>query len=339
MNESLILNAKKAGDIFSYDEDLKKQYIAMSKKFHPDVYKSSKANEIMVIINTFYEQAQEMIEKGTWVESNSITFSGTDGKKRKINYLTEFDFELGKTFVATSVVCFLFDKDKEIYYNNYMIQARSLKFENDKMKEQFKNLTPKIIDNFITKDGKFGIVVSKKPQEILLTDLLKYVNILEDRHIAWVLGRLYSLSCFFYYNGIAHNGISLETVYVNPETHSVSILGGWEYTKKLHEKMVGIKKLVYDLLPVKTKEDKLATHIADLEGIRLIGRQLLGFKNITQANKSSVPKSFISWVWSGSSENSYEEYTKWEKVLKSSYGERKFIKLDLTPQKIYGERK
>ena len=302
MKEEIVLTAKHAGDIFSYDQDLKKQYLLLSKQFHPDVNSNPNATKAMAIVNSLYLEAQAMLEKGEWHETNCVVFSTTDGKRRKIKYLKTFSFELGKVLVSESIVCFLFDKDKEMYYNEYVKQTKSFKFASDRMKEQFTPILPKVLDKFQTLEGEFGVVVSKNPDEILLTDLLEYVKIVEDRHVAWILGSLYNLSCFFYFNGIVQNGITLDTVFVNPKTHAVSILGGWNYTKKIGEKMTGIKKDVYDLLPIKTKEDKLATHLADLESIRLIGRQLLGFKTMVESKKSSGPKSICSWLWSGSSE-------------------------------------
>jgi len=333
MTESQVLSAKRAGDIFSYEEDLKKQYFTLIKKFHPDVNKSMNATKVMVLLNSFYKEARRMFREGEWHESNCVILTGVDEKKRKISYLKSSNNELGETYVCNTVVCFLFDKDKELYYNAYIQNIKNLKYANEAMKKQFSTIVPDIVDSFKTTDGRSAIVVSKNRNDILLTDLLKHVNIIDEKHVAWIVSSLLNVACFLYYNNIGHNTLVQDSIYVNVNSHSITLLGGWEYSKTFGQKMIGLKKQAYDNLTTKTKRDKISTYTTDLECVRQVARECLRVKTPHESKK--LPDAYSKWLWGAPSENSYSEYSRWVKVLEDSYGKRKFVIWDISPENIY----
>jgi hypothetical protein len=80
----------------------------------------------------------------------------------------------------------------------------------------------------------------------------------------------------------------------------------------------------------KTSYDRLAIKgvgIGCLGDSTLIGSRLLMDKDI--------PKPFLTWLRSPSLANAIKEYEGWDKALESSFGKKKFIKLDVNINDVY----
>ncbi len=68
----------------------------------------------------------------------------------------------------------------------------------------------------------------------------------------------------------------------------------------------------------------------------MVGRTLLGDKNgIDIIENPDIPKPLIDWVRVVSVNNPIEEYKLWDKVIKESYGEKKFIEMNIDIDKLY----
>lgn len=95
--------------------------------------------------------------------------------------------------------------------------------------------------------------------------------------------------------------------------------------------MIGTTKDIFSIMSVPSKSSKKASSLTDLESVKLLGRQLLGNTNCRMLSlDSSIPKPFVNFLIGGSGNNSYEEYTKWDKALDDSYGKRKFMNMEIT---------
>ena len=146
--------------------------------------------------------------------------------------------------------------------------------------------------------------------------------------MAWMQSRLNNLLCYFKFNGIVNNSISLETIFISPEYHSVAILGGWWFTTNIGEKMIAVPSHLYNSVPPTVRASKLASCTTDGEFVKALGRKLL--------EKAKAPKAFQNWLEYGAGDDPFKEYETWHtKILKESYGERKFIHLDLKWEDVY----
>ena len=83
---------------------------------------------------------------------------------------------------------------------------------------------------------------------------------------------------------------------------------------------------IFDVIPVSVKTSKCSSFITDIESIRMIIRKL---------NSKDMPEAFVKWVDNGSTDDAFLEFKNWEKALLSSFGERKFILLNLSEKDIY----
>ena len=197
------------------------------------------------------------------------------------------------------------------------------------MEKEFKRYFPEVVDTFELKTGEYCLVLKKDDTDFLLSDFLEYYSNqgkeLDPKHCAWVVSRLSNICCFLKYNHLVHNGISLNNCFVSPKYHTIMLFGGWWYCVSEGEKLIGTQKSVYDVMPVKEKSEKKSTYQTDLECVKQIGRQL----------NRSLTKPFENWVNKAASKDAFNEFDSWNKALYDSFGERKFIVLDISEKDIY----
>ena len=317
-------------DIFVNNENqTKKIYREFAKKYHPDVYKEQDMTVLFSKLNDLYEKALEKISKGIWEEKDVLLLECANGKKYKLKYLCESDFELGKCYVSRNHLIYIIQESKKKFFDNALKVITDLRFADSEMEKEFKRYLPNIENHYQLKDGSYCLVISKTDDIFPLSNLLEYYKnkgeLLDPKHCAWVISRLNNLVCFLEFNDLVHNGLSIDNLFVSPKFHTICLYGGWWYSVPKGEKMIGTQKVIFDLMPVKEKADKIATFKTDIECVRAIGRSL---------NKN-VPKPMLDWLEKGSSDNAFKEFESWNKVLTDSFGERKFVVLDISEKDIY----
>lgn len=332
MDANTILSITKCGDLFPYGEDkVKAKYKELVKEWHPDTNSSPEASNVFAKITGLYNHALELLSNGQWEKTNYILISKDNSKKIALNYDTYFDFELGTCYVTKTKVVYVLGSDKEKYYNNAIQRIEGLQYKDKKMEEDLSRFFPKIYQTFKTNNGEYVIVLDKTEDVFPLKNVFEYFNQkIDDKHVAWIISRLCNLTCYLKFSGLVHNGININNCFVSPKYHSILLLGGWWYTTKENGNMVGTTKDIFSIMSVSAKGSKKSSSLTDLESVKLLGRQLLGETNCRKLSlDSSIPKPFVNFLIGGSGNNSYEEFTKWDKALTNSYGKRKFINMEI----------
>lgn len=322
MNKEEILSIEKCGDLFSNDIDkCKEEYKILSKQWHPD-RNIDDTSDVFIKITKLYKRAVNMIKSGTWEKTNYIEIKTNSSKTLAINYLSSFKFEIGMCYVCKENIIYVFDEDKEKYYFNALKRIESIKYSDKKMEKNFSKLMPKVHSTYKTLEGRCCLVLSKPKDVVLLKDVFEYFEgSIDDKHVAWIISRLINIACFLKTNNIVHNGININNCFVSLENHLVYLFGGWWYATKEDEKMFGTTKEIFNVMPISSKQSKKSNSATDIELIKLLGRYLLGEKN------SKVPKEVTEFLNSGSSENPFKEFKKWDNSLIKAYKKRKFIKI------------
>lgn len=334
-----ILNAKYPSEIFSNDiSKCKKEYLMLVKKYHPDVI-GEQGNEVIKKLNQLYTLAEQMMANGEWVQDKVLNIETQSNKEYIIRFYQVSNFELGKCYVTDKNVVYILNEDKEKYYNNAVKMIKNIKFPDAKMEKNIGIYLPKNILNDKLKNGKYFIATPKTADVYPLKNLLNAFNgIIEPKHSAWIITRLSNIACYLKYSNIVHNGIALENCYASPEYHSIMLYGGWWYSTYFDEKLLGTTKEIYDIMPIKAKNNKKADFITDLESIKLIGSKVLGCKTTREIKESTyIPEPIKNFIIGGSSNNAYDELAKWDIALEKAYGERRFIEMKIKKDDIYRE--
>lgn len=325
-----ILDEKtKYGDIFPNDNvKLPVKYKELCKKIHPDSCDDTRSTDAFTRLQTLYNEAAENVGAGVWEGTNYIEYKTVAGKTLQIKYSYHCVFELGEYYVCNKNIIYIFDFSKKKYYNNYIKSIKNIKFVDREMEKMFKPLFPTVISEHDTVNDKHIIVLSKTEDVFPLRCVIEnfYHDAIPATHLAWMISRLMNICCYLKYNGQVHNGINIDNLFVSLQDHSIHLFGGWYYTTKENEKMIGTTKDIYFIMPPKVKADKVSNSITDVESVKAFGRKYL---------EDSAPQAFKDFVNSGTGEDSMKEMEKWDKALIDSFGKRHFIKIDVTAKQIY----
>jgi hypothetical protein len=321
-----------------------KEFLKLAAKWHPDICKDPKASDVLAHLNVLKQRAEEKLAKGFWQAPNLLTLKLNDGKHKpnlQVKYKKHHSFELGDFYICDNSVVYLLKTGSDDLVRGFLKSIENFKFASDRMKDEISRYLPQLgsihhsIAALEATDGRKILVVKKNPDQILLRDLLT-VGSLDPRHVAWIISSLLNLACYLEYNQQTLNDISLDTVYIAPEHHSVALLGGWWYSVARGERLVAVPKRTLNLLPPKVLTTKKASRRTDLELIRAIFRELVGDK-IGIGTLAGIPESMVEWGRFPSSGSAKDDYKYWMEVLKKAFGKRTFTKLNVTAEQIYKE--
>lgn len=317
-----LLQATYCGDFFEQAEEsqIRAKYRQCAKVIHPDICSDPKAQEAFEKLQKLYGRALECIRLGCWDETDILRLPG----KPKIRYRHSLWFELGKRYVTDDQVIWVLDSGKEKYLKRYI--HTELTYKDDKMAAVYTKRMP-VITDFTDQ----AIFLKKDPKEFPMDlFLLAYGDKLTARDIAWMISRMCDLLCFLHFQGLTLNGIEPENLFINPDTHTISIYGGWWYATKIGQKMIGVSKNIYNIMPFSARNTKLADPTTDIESVRVLFQQVCKGK--------SLPKPIEKWLNAGSLETPIEEYKRWNEALDKSWGQRKFMVFSANADEIYSQK-
>lgn len=327
-----IIACRSVDDLFTNNLQIcKSEYREYLKLFHPDFHNGERIyQEATSKIVMMYERAKILIESGKWEESNKIRINKPNGKTLIVSYIKEYSFELGKMFLCNRHVVYLIEKKYKKYYDNY-ISATNFSCSQDIMNMIGYSL-PNVVSRFVN-DEYCVVIIERKNSCVPLYEVLRnYNGKIPVEHSAWIISRLLGIACFLSYNEIVHNGIDLNSCFLDTEKHGVMLYGGWWYTRPVSEKMIGTSSDVYSVMPLIAKRNKKSKKSTDMECIKMLGIRMLGCAS--KISDSSVPSQVMSWLRSGSSEFPIEEMKRWESAIVDAFGKRKFIKMNPEMAKI-----
>ena len=327
-----ILRATCAGDIFTKTtnvNDIKAQYRAYARKYHPDIFHRT---DVMTKINTLYNNAVTLVEKGIWEEKNVIYIVENNGRKFKFKYIVEDNFEFGKRYIGNNSLIYIFEKQFEKYFNNMLDAFDRIIYKDKKMKEYFHNVIPTVIRYGKMNNDKMFIVMKKEQGIYPLSYVLKYFHgSISPRHTAWITTRLCNIVCFLNICGLVHNGIVIDNLFICPETHTMYLFGGWWYTTRINKRMIGVPADVYKIMPPSTKKKKLADITVDIECVKDVCKRILNKDNVRQIG------CIKEWYNAGSNNDPFDNLSKWDRALDRQFGARRFIKMEVNANVVYSK--
>lgn len=333
-----IKNMKYPYELFTDDiDEIKNRYVELMRVYHPELNDNKEEYiEIIQKINQLYTEAEESINSGEWNKPGFIKLKLIDGKYYTISFRISHNFELGKMYIGDNTILYLLDEENEKLALNAIKKIESLKYVNEDMKKEFYKCFPKVSESFKTIKGKIGIVIEKDEDLILLKDLLSYSNgKLLASTVNWILNSLYNIVCFIHFNGLTHNGISIENYFISTKNQYGALLGGWWYSVDEGKELIGISKDIFNIMQYEMKEIKNSNTRLDLESIKLLGRTLLGDKSgILLTTDSNIPRNLSIWLRENTTGNSFEEYSVWSNIS-NYFGERNVVKTSIDKDELY----
>lgn len=322
-----ILESTYCGDLFERNEksvtDIYRGYV---KEIHPDICDDPRACDAFGKLTKLHDRAIENLRSNTWEESNVFWLSDNTS----MQYRECLEFEIGKRYSSDDSVIWEFDEEKSRYALNSYKSVMLIDFFDNKMRQTYESRIPKIGKSFVSNSRSY-IRISKKSNEYPMDLFLKrYGNKLDGRDIAWMISRMVDLCCFLKTQGLVHNGICKENLWINSDSHMICLYGGWWYAVQEGEKMIGTTRDIFNLMPTRIRTSKLADSITDMECVRAMFRKIA--KDIPDGY---VPKEIRKWIDEGSTSDPINEYVRWNETLDKAYGCRKFKVFSAKADEIY----
>lgn len=270
--------------------------------------------------------------EGYWVEASREELIREDGQIIEIACLFKMRADLCTMYVAKEHVLYVFEKQYEQFADHYIKMTAALKYPNHEMEKELKNYVPQVAADCRLSDG--GRLVAIEKAEGVYP--LRLLGILLDRHVAWVISRMENLCCLLSYNGVVHNGLTVDNLFVAPETHQLYLYGGWWFAGYEGGQMNGISADARNCIYKKYLEKKRCHPSTDLESLRLAAVKLLGYETREEAAADRrLPEAFKEFLVEPAASGARQDFSDWDRVLRQSYGERKFIPLPVTEEEIY----
>jgi len=310
--------------------EAKKKFHELALYWHPD--KTTGDAKVMSHITELYKEAVRLLETGKWRGSSFLDLKKKGGGSIRFKYLVSRSFELGYVYIANTHISYLIDKKFEQFSKRAERTIKNLHYADDKMKKEMSKTLPESIKVFELEDDKLLLTIPKSKNLVPLREVFSYYKgKIEPVHVAWIGSGLHNIACYLEWAKIVHGDISLDSVFISPSDHSVSLLGSWWFAVPIDEKISTLPIRTYKYLPWEVKCNKIATPLVDLEIIRATVRELLG--DITGRSLSSSP--MVDLVQIPVDDTAQRAYKLWHEALQKTFGKRKFVKMELHVDEAY----
>ena len=281
-------------------------------------------------------------EEGFFVESSREELIREDGEIIEIDYLTKRRADMCTMYVARRNVIYVFEKAYAVYAERYRDMIGRLAYPSLEMERELSCYVPKLVTECRLSDGSRFLAIEKKEGVYPLKMLGTFI----DRHVAWVISRLENLCCLLQYNEMVLNAFTLDNLFVDPSNHQIYLYGGWWFCGFRGAQIIGACESVKPYLEKAKGLHRLGGSRnrtrTDLESIRLIAIKLLGFADREALREHAyadgekiLPEPFLKFLMQEPEPDAMADFSKWDRVLLESYGERKFIPLAMAEEEVY----
>lgn len=309
LSAEYILNICDPVELFHRDL-FKEQIRKLSKKWHPDINTSSDSTKVMAHINYLAQR----IESNDWGKVFNFVDVNSN-KEYEFRYRKKDDNGVGTVYIGKKLILFQVLKDNLDLFENGKEMIQLIKYQSKELEGNFKRFIPSRIQFYKTTDG-FILTSYKGGEQIRLCDFIELYDMTPEQ-VVWIITGLYNFGLFM--NKTQHksfNGLSLESVFINPKHRGVHVLDGWWFTRKIDEKLLALPKFLIPFLSKNVIDEKKSTQVIDQLAIKLIGIRLLGDKTLSgsQLIKFTKYKELVQFLRSPCKDSIFEDYKAWLSV-------------------------
>lgn len=303
-------------------------YKKLASIWHPDKGGNAKA---FAHIQKAYKERKEVLDKRFFHihDAGGASFTGERVKWEP--------FELGEESIGTDFVAYEMSDGNDDLAGNFRRRIDKLTFLSNRVRDYFEPLLPST-HRISSSNNRVIVVTHSKPFRLIrLSDAIPFLKENRERHVAWITSRLMNFCTYLETHGLTHNGLSSDTVYIDPKEHTMYFLGGWFYSVPIGERLIAMPKKTLDYAPPSVLRKKVGDIRTDLEMSKAIARECLGDISGSSLYKNpNLPKPMLNWLRQPCGDNALHEYQYWyDNVLDQSFGPKQFIELKLNFNDVY----
>lgn len=318
--------------LFGSPADVQDRYRALAFRWHPDMPTGDET--VFARINELHTLAKKLVERGTWHVPGLYEFTAA-GKQYRVHYARSFDFELGKALLGKTLITYVIAKEFADLAENARKIIAGLSYPDHKTSEVMARYLPQVVEYHETATDVV-LAIAKPTDLIRLRDLLDHLGgKIDGRHVAWIISRLLNHASYLEWAKLTHNDISLDSVFICPEHHTICLLGGWWYAAPLGANLVALPIRTLNHAPRDVIAKKRPDLRLDPELIRLTGRELLGdATGVRLASDPTIRRQIVDWLRMSGPGSALKDYTQWREHI---LGPRKFVSLNVSANDVYAE--
>lgn len=319
-------------------EETAQQFRALMKRWHPDRCALAQAGVVTAHIAALYAEQKRQQKWPSHRPDGATLFRALDGRDYRFATRQQWRFELGQAHLARGRLAFQLQPKARDLLNRSQRLARTLPMADTAMARQMEGLLPCPEMVLETIDGPV-LVMKKSPGLVRLLDLLRHHDgALAPAHVAWIMSGLYHLVCYLEQAGLSHNGLWLDSVFVDPRDHAVALPGGWWYASPLDAPLKALPRQTLARGPADLTERPVGRIETDLALAKAIGHELLGLTGLQgPTRRKATPAPLLLWLTLPAGASALTEYEGWQQVLTDSFGHRRFVPLTDDFDAIYPE--
>ena len=235
-------------------------------------------------------------ESYLWRSAETLRLRTDDKDDITVRYLYSVDYGDATAYLARNNVLFVFKKGRKNLADRMISSIERIQIPAADMKGLRETL-PEFSGRWNLEDG--GTMVSfVRADNIFPLDMF---GCLRPEHAAWIVSRLENIACVLNYSGLVHQGISVESVFINPFTHHAVLFGPW-----------------WNVQTMGASDAR-----RDLADIRVVAGKIMG------PGQRSAPREFVKFIKSRPCDDSYGDFEAWDKVIESGFGGRRFAEMNV----------
>ena len=185
-----------------------------------------------------------------WNNSSRVNFTTDRGVNITMDSFYSVILDDKEVYIGSNKILIVFASISEVTrFNNSLSQ---IMYPSADIKDLSRFL-PNVTYKATLEDGR-GIAVISKAENIY--PLFLFEN-LKATTVAWMISRFENLGCLLEFNDMDFDAISIEDIYINPKTHELFILDGWENVSRTSRRnyLKDIRLIAKDVMDCSTAND------------------------------------------------------------------------------------
>ena len=247
-------------------------------------YKNTRDNMLMSDRFTNDEAADTGDVLRLWNNGSTANFKTIKGVNISFDCYYSVILDDKEVYIGADKIAVIFSNTFSL--TNFTVNLSQIEYPSADIKDLSRFL-PNIIFKSALEDGRSIIIISKTDN---IYPLFLFEN-LKATTVAWIISRLENLGCLLEFNNMDFRALRAEDLYINPKTHELFILDGWDGVEKTSRRNY-------------------------LKDIRLIAKDIM--------DTSTAPELCMKFLDSDPEETAYDDFSAWDEVIMKGFNGHNF---------------
>ena len=247
-------------------------------------YKNTRDNMLMSDRFTNDEAADTGDVLHLWNYGSNANFKTKRGVSISFDSYYSVILDDKEVYIGADKIAVIFSNTFSL--TNFTVNLSQIEYPSADIKDLSRFL-PNIIFKSALEDGRSIIIISKTDN---IYPLFLFEN-LKATTVAWIISRLENLGCLLEFNNMDFRALRAEDLYINPKTHELFILDGWDGVEKTSRRNY-------------------------LKDMRLIAKDIM--------DTSTAPELCMKFLDGDPEETAYDDFSAWDEVIMKGFNGHNF---------------